>query len=100
MASPGNSPLRNLQGASRMAGGVIRGRAQGNIYNFADEENLQDFTFPAETASTGVLHVFLSRDAAKPAMTLKLKVTTQLGPVLEVLAERYSPVKSKCWYLL
>jgi hypothetical protein len=75
-----------------MAGGVICGCAQGNIYNFADEENLQGFTFPAETASTGVLHVFLSHDA--------VKVTTQLGPVLEVLAEHYSPVKSKCWYLL
>lgn len=36
MASPSTSPSRNLQGASCITGGILRGRALGNTFNFAD----------------------------------------------------------------
>ncbi|KAF8220525.1 hypothetical protein L208DRAFT_1333241 [Tricholoma matsutake] len=37
MASPPGTPSRHeLQGASHITGGILRGRAQGNVYNIAD----------------------------------------------------------------
>ena len=36
MTSPVHSPSLGLQGASRITGGLFRGRAQGNVFNFAD----------------------------------------------------------------
>lgn len=95
MASPHASPSRDLQGASRVTGGSSRGHAQGNVFNFADSDNLQDFRYPALKARDGHVRIFTSRHTVKPTMTLKHKVTTDLGPVLEALAERYSPVRSK-----
>ena len=41
MVSPPMSPSRNLQGASRILGGFICGRALGNVFNFADASDLQ-----------------------------------------------------------
>ena len=41
MVSPPTSPSRNLQGASQISGGVICGRALGNVFNLGDASDLQ-----------------------------------------------------------
>jgi hypothetical protein len=86
----------DLQGASRMTGGVLRGRAHGNVFNFADADAQVE---PATQDSImGKVHVYKTHDepsASKPYMTMKQEVTGNLGPVLTNLASLYSPVKSE-----
>lgn len=94
MASPPVSPNRNdLQGASRMTGGIFRGRAYGNVFNRADGED----EVHVEPRKGKVLVYQSPRDpmAHKPDMSITLEVTSQLKPVLKTLARRYSPVRSK-----
>ena len=93
-ASPPVSPPRfELGGASRVTGGILRGRAYGNIYNHADAE----MVFGSESR-IGKVHIYTSRvdpTLVKPDMVLKHKVTPELKPILTALARGYSPVRSK-----
>jgi hypothetical protein len=94
MYSPPTSPSRfELGGASRVSGGVLRGRAYGNVYNHADAET----NFGLESRM-GKVHIYTSRvdpTLAKPEMVLKAKVTPKLKPILKTLSRGYSPVRSK-----
>ena len=81
-----------MQGASRTTGGVLRGQAQGNVFNHADGSDVFDMG-----PRRGKVHVYTSlRDPAlhKPDMTLAAEVTSTLKPVLKALARSYSPVHS------
>ena len=93
MNSPPASPPRiELSGASRVTGGIFRGRAYGNVFNHADVGTI----FDSETRM-GKIHVYTSRvdpTLAKPDMVLKHKVTPKLKPILKALARGYSPVRS------
>lgn len=93
MASPIDSPP-GLQGASRITGGFIRGRAHGNVYNLADP-----IDFDQRLGRVmGKVHVYTSHgnpNNSDPYMSLKHEVTTSLAPVLKKLGNQYSPVKSK-----
>lgn len=95
MISPVNSPERNidLQGASRITGGVMRHRAAGNVFNFADGDALSDERTPV----TGKLHLYTSPvnpTTNPPAMSLNHVVVPALAPILSNLAEHFSPVRS------
>jgi len=96
MASPPTSPSRvDLQGASRMTGGILRGRAQGNVYNIADA--MPDdaiFTGPVK-GNVHIYNVHGNPDSMEPYMLVKHDVTPNIGPVLKKLAAQYSPVRSK-----
>lgn len=96
MASPQSSPSHNLQGASRITGGVFRGRAYGNVFNLADSRDLEIDTV---ASVVGKVHLYDScvDDPAttKPKSAFKLKITTSLGVVLSKLAEKSSPVRRK-----
>ena len=95
MASP---PRHALQGASRMTGGVLRGRAYGNVFNHADGE---DETYAAPCK--GKVLIYQSpRDPKnnKPDTSITSEVTPQLKPVLKKLARRFSPVSSKLYFLI
>jgi hypothetical protein len=93
MKSPPASPPRiESGGASRVTGGILRGRAYGNVYNHADVGMM----FDSETRM-GKIHVYTTRvdpTLAKPYMVLKHKVTPKLKPILKALARGYSPVRS------
>ena len=89
MASPPISP----QGASRMTGGILRGRAHGNVFNHADGGD-EIHVGPRK----GKVFVYQSpRDpmAHKPDMSITSEVTPQLKPILKSLARRFSPVRSE-----
>ena len=98
MKSPPASPPRfELAGASRVTGGILRGRAYGNVYNHADAE-----TNFGPDSRTGKVHVYTSRvdpTLTKPDMVLKHKVTPKLTPILKALARGYSPVRSKLFII-
>ena len=95
MASPPTSPSRNLQGASRITGGIIRGHAHENVFNFADSHDLE------VNAAASVMGKVLLYDSCvdpattKPKSAFKLRITTSLGVVLSKLAEKDSPVRRK-----
>lgn len=93
MASPPMSPSRGLQGASRTSGGILRGRAHGNVFNLADAE----FALHSES-KIGKVMVFDrpgNPKTAEPIMVLRTEATTKLKPILKSLARNYSPVRSK-----
>src|ERR1700679_1237244 len=94
MISPPVSPPRDvLQGASRTTGGVLRGRAYGNVFNHADVED-ERHVGPRK----GKVLVYQSHKDPmihKADMSITLEVTSQLKPVLKSLARKYSPVRSK-----
>lgn len=98
MNSPPASPPRfELGGASRVTGGILRGRAYGNVYNHADFETKFDLE-----PRMGKVHVYTARvdpTLAKPEMVLKHKVTPKLKPILKALARGYSPVRSKLFVI-
>lgn len=93
MASPLTSPSHVLlQGASRTTGGVLHGQALGNIFNYADDDDVVD-----KVLRKGKVHVYMSqRDPTvnKPDMTLTAEVTPMLNLVLKSLARSYSPLCS------
>ena len=94
MNSPPASPPRfDLGGASRVTGGIFRGRAYGNVYNHADAEMMSDLE-----SRMGKVHVYMTHvdpSLSKPDMVLKHKVTRDIKPILKALARGYSPVRSK-----
>ena len=99
MKSPMNSPPR-LHGSSKVTGGIIRGRALGNMLNAADLDDLaEEMVFPV----MGKVLVYssdqdpanLSTGSMKPTMFLKHKVTWSISDVLSKVSGRYSPVQSK-----
>lgn len=95
MASPPTSPSHNLQGASRITGGIIHGHACGNVFNFTDSHDLE------VNAAASVMGKVLLYDSCvdpattKPKSAFKLRITTSLGVVLSKLAEKDSPVRRK-----
>jgi len=95
MASPLHSPPR-LHGASHTTGGILRGQALGNIFNFGDGMNVDH----QNSKVVGTVHIYTMHGNSKelkPYMTLKHEVTNCIVPILKKLRNSYSPVKS--WFL-
>ena len=99
MHSPDNSPKR-LQGASRTSGGILRGRAQGNLLNLADMTHAGP---GHRMASRGRVFVYssplnpttLDPETMKPMASVKVTTTETLAPMLQQVTRRFSPVRSK-----
>ena len=102
MQSPQNTPPK-AHGASRTTGGSIRGQATGNFLNAADFSSAKkdDYIGPVR----GQINLYLSTD--DPAQLSPESLTpfarvpydyapkTPIASVLEKVARRYSPVRSK-----
>jgi hypothetical protein len=89
--------LPPAEGSSRVTGGVLRGRALGNVLNFPDTTDLLvDRPVPAE----GLVILYSNRShipfVHEPAMTLNTETKPTLGPILQRLGRKFSPVRSKC----
>jgi hypothetical protein len=102
MHSPDSSPKR-LQGASRISGGILRGRAQGNVFNFADATDVLGQGPRHGTASRGRVYVYsssfnpttLDPEQMKPMATVKVLTSETIAPMLQQVTRRFSPVRSK-----
>ena len=102
MHSPDNSPKR-LQGASHMTGGILRGRAYGNVFNFADTMDVLDQNRNQGMASRGRVYIYtspldltvLDPKQMKPMATVKVTTSQTLAPMLQQVTRRFSPVRSK-----
>lgn len=95
MASPPVSPSRNLQGASRITGGIIRGRAYGNVFNLADSPEMEINPVSPVMGKVYLYDSLVDPTKIKPKSFFKLKVTTSLPTILSKLADRESPVHRK-----
>ena len=87
------SPTIDLQGASHVTGGILRGRAQGNVFNNADVD-LADYGLEHRIGRVQVYTAYADPTLVKPDMELKHEVTPKLTKVLRVLSRKYSPVRS------
>ena len=80
-----------------------QGKSCGNALNMADMSPLRDFELPELPLSSksGTIKVYVSSgnpehldiSQMRPAMTAEAPVSMTIQPVLETLAEIYSPVK-------
>jgi len=98
MRSPPNSTTQHhdLHGASRVTGGFARGRAQGNVYNFADEPDIFFDQGVRPTMGKVLVYTMMGNpNDTKPIMSLKHEVCATLRPVLAKLTHRYTQIDSK-----
>jgi hypothetical protein len=110
------SPLldHDAQGSSSTTEGFLRGRAMGGGFRFADAGKLMPMLIPTyynifcplepkdvdmdffSSKISGKVLLYTSRDlAASPAMTVSHETVSRLPPVLQKLARRFSPLRSK-----
>jgi len=101
MQSPPTSPPRktgvdhssfDLAGASQVTGGVLRGRARGNVFNFADANEVMQQGLGPQVGKVQVYTSHADPTVVKPYMAFKHEVTPKLIPVLKTLGRKYSPV--------
>lgn len=96
-----NTSTIDLQGASHVTGGFLRGRAQGNVFNNADADLISGYGVERHIGRVQVYTTHADPTVAKPDMELKHEVTPKLTQVLTVLGRRYSPIRRtvSCSYL-
>ena len=102
MHSPDDSP-KNLQGASRTSSGILCGRAQGNVFNFADVTDVLKQGPSHGVAPRGRVYVYssplnptsLDPERMKPMATVKVTTSQTIAPMLQQVSHRFSPVRSK-----
>ena len=97
MNSPPVSPCFELDGASQVTGGILCGRAYGNVYNHADAE--MTFDLESQMGKVQVYTTCADLTLTKPDMVLKHKVTPKLKPILKALAWGHSPVHSTLYII-
>ena len=102
MRSPLGSPIPDLQGASRTSGGFTRGRAQGNVFNFADGPIgvFDDHPVRQNMGKVLLYNSMGNPDSIKPIMSLKHEVSSTLAPILIKLAKRYPQIDSMFFIFL
>jgi hypothetical protein len=90
MHSPETSPKRYLQGASRTSGGIVRGHAHGNVFNFADIADGLEQGPGLGMASKGRVYIYssplnpttLDIKTMKPMATVKVSASQTIAPML------------------
>ena len=98
-----NSPP-HLRGASRVVGGIARGRALGNVFNLADAS---DATLDDLGPTVGKVYLYfcnidpgqLDLASVKPSGTINCAVSPTVGPILKKIARKFSPVQGECYVL-
>lgn len=89
MVSPPVSPSKNPQGSSRATGGILRGRAFGNVFNLADRHDFEN----KERPLTGKVFIYTAHtpnvSKTAPFTVFKHTVVGQLAPILEKLSHLF-----------
>ena len=95
-----DSPPR-LRGASRVVGGIARGRALGNIFNLADAS---DAALNDLGPNMGKVYLYfcnvdpgqLDLASVKPSGTVNCAVSPTVDPILKRFARKFSPIQGEC----
>src|SRR6266550_1945900 len=84
-----------LEGASHTTGGILRGKAAGNVFNHGDSAEI----YQEPIVVKGLLKIYTalveSASQVKPTMVLKINVFTTMAPLLKKLSDHYPTVKCK-----
>ncbi|TFK34204.1 hypothetical protein BDQ12DRAFT_727118 [Crucibulum laeve] len=109
MTSPDQKEV--LQGASRTKGGILCGKAMGNVANMADFADTQDIKDVDQILASefGKIKLYISAQdpqtldisGMKP-IAAEVPLSATIKPVLELLGIRYQPIKvpNQCLYVL
>ena len=89
------TPIFDLVGASRTYGGMIRGRALGNVFNHADAEDITKSMLGPQIGRVQIFTMHADPTTTTPHMVLKHELSPRIGPVLKAFRRKYSPVRSK-----
>ena len=94
----GNNVLLMFIQSNQLIGGIIRGKATGNTFNMADLSPIKEhkLSFLMGKVKLYILSgnpELLDILAMRPTMVAEAPVSETIQPVLEALAENYSPVK-------
>lgn len=89
----------DLKGASRTVGGLLCGKAHGNVFNVGDAKEGMESDIGLMKGKIKVFRLGDDPSSQKPQMTVKVKVKGNLAPVLTEFSKLYSPVKSKQFIL-
>jgi hypothetical protein len=71
------------------------GKAIGNVFNVGDAKNFLESDLGSVVGKVKVFRPGEDPSEMKPQMTMKVKVEGNLTPILNELAKKYSPIKSK-----
>ena len=88
------------EGSSKTTGGFARGHAAGNVFNFADAESTNIAPFISGIKGTVLVYSSSQNPAnlklanLQPMTKTQVQVNTNLGPILEGVSKRYSPIQS------
>lgn len=86
----------DLRGASHITGGIFRGKAAGNHYNFGDFDDYVRGGHDDQPPVHGKVLLYTSRDMdARPIMSISSKTTSQLPSILQELSGRFSPIQKR-----
>ena len=99
MASPSTVPA---EGSSQTTGGLLCGKAMGNVVNLADMQDVAAAK-PVDSAVKGIVKVYISDiepseldfKNMKPITKVTIKVNTNIGSVLAEVANWYPAIKHK-----
>jgi hypothetical protein len=87
------TPSPKPHGASRIDGGIIRGRANGNVFNFGDVD-MDHVSHQTRPKVVGRVLVYDDRKSDEPSFSIKQEVTDDLKEILTCLGDKHSPVRS------
>ena len=83
--------MDDLQGASRIVGGTLRGNAMGNFPQMADFPEMVDFGYDCLEQEKGKVFLYVGEDSTP--LSMDHYVGSNLSSVLYGLANVYSPIK-------
>jgi len=84
-----------LHGSSSTTKGILRGRAEGNVFNLGDAEKTEETEIGPLVGKVKVHQLGESPSSTKPQMVIKVEVNQTMSPLLRDLGDRYSPIKSE-----
>ncbi len=98
MASPPH------HGSSCSTRGIIRGKAMGNVFNFADHEPGPSAVFDLGNPVTGFVLIYnklvdptgLKPESLVPSTKVQVTINTHLAPILDSIAKRFPAIKCEC----
>ena len=84
-----------LQGASHTSGGVIRGRALGNVLSHADAPEILTENVKSVKGEIRVFTSLVDPTKYKPVFIVKVYPNPSLSQVLKHMKKKYKELKSK-----
>jgi hypothetical protein len=94
--------IQPSMGSSRISGGILRGRAHGNILNHAD---FTTTTFEFETPVKGEVNLYVTDQyprhvnfellKGESELVVMVKVVRSMAPILDMVARKFSIIQSE-----